>query len=148
MINEILNSELNEINEEGGKEEEINKYNRIFEEVESIFTSENYDLTNIDKGEDQIIKANKLLITFTNIENQKNNIKSNMSTIDLGDCEYLLRINNNLTNNQTIYLKKIDVTQDGTKAKKVEYNVYSKLSGNNLENIFEKNRCNTRWNKS
>ena len=32
-----------------------------------------------------------------------------MSTIDLGDCEYLLRINNNLTNNQTIYLKKIDV---------------------------------------
>ena len=135
LINEILNSELNEINEEGGKEEEINKYNRIFEEVESIFTSENYDLTNIDKGEDQIIKANKLLITFTNIENQKNNIKSNMSTIDLGDCEYLLRINNNLTNNQTIYLKKIDVTQDGTKAKKVDYNVYSKLSGNNLEKL-------------
>ena len=56
-----------------------------------------------------------------------------MSTIDLGDCEELLRINYNLTN-KTIYLKKIDITQDGMKAKKVEYNVYSKLSGNNLEN--------------
>ena len=29
-----------------------------------------------------------------------------MSTIDLGDCEYLLRINNNLTNNQTISRKR------------------------------------------
>ena len=31
-----------------------------------------------------------------------------MSTIDLGKCELLLRNYYNLTNNQTIYLKKID----------------------------------------
>ena len=55
-----------------------------------------------------------------------------MSTIDLGDCEDLLRIHYNLTDNQTIYMKKIDIIQDGMKAKKIEYNVYSKLSGNNL----------------
>ena len=29
-----------------------------------------------------------------------------MSTIDLGDCEKLLRNHYNLTNNQTIYMKK------------------------------------------
>ena len=58
-----------------------------------------------------------------------------MSTIDLGDCEILLRKHYNLTNKETIYLKKIDIIQDGTKAKKVEYNVYSKLSGNNLEKL-------------
>jgi len=29
-----------------------------------------------------------------------------MSTIDLGDCEKLLRKHYNLTNNQTIYMKK------------------------------------------
>ena len=74
-----------------------------------------------------------MVITFTNTDNQKNNLENNMSTIDLGDCEELLRINYNLTN-KTIYLKKIDITQDGMKAKKVEYNVYSTLSGNNLEN--------------
>ena len=34
------------------------------------------------------------------------NIESNMSTIDLGDCEKLLRKHYNLTNNQTIYMKK------------------------------------------
>ena len=76
-----------------------------------------------------------MLITFTSTENQKNNIESNMSTIDLGDCEILLRQYYNLTNNQTIYLKKLDIIQDGIKAKKVEYNVYSKLFGNNLEKL-------------
>ena len=70
----------------------------------------------------------------TNIENQKN-IKSNMSTIDLGDCETSLRNYYNLTNNQTIYIKKLDIIQEGMKAKKVEYNVYSKLSGKNLEKL-------------
>ena len=49
-----------------------------------------------------------MLITFTNTENQKNNLESNMSTIDLGKCELLLRNYYNLTNNQTIYFKKID----------------------------------------
>ena len=135
FINEILNIETNETNPKITKEEEINKYNQILEKIESIFTSDNFDLTNIDSGEDQVINANKMLITFTNTENQKNNLESNMSTIDLGKCELLLRNYYNLTNNQTIYLKKIDIIQDGTKAKKVEYNVYSKLSGNYLEKL-------------
>ena len=51
-----------------------------------------------------------IYITFTSTENQKNNIESNLSTIDLGECENLLRIHYNLTNNQTIYMKKIDIS--------------------------------------
>ena len=132
LIDDLLKFGINETNRGNKKEEEINVYNKILNEIESIFTSENYNLYNIDKGEDQFINAEKLTITLTNIENQKNNIDSNMSTIDLGDCEDLLRIHYNLTDNQTIYMKKIDIIQDGMKAKKIEYNVYSKLSGNNL----------------
>ena len=48
------------------EEEEINKYNQILDNIETIFTSDNYDLTNIDKGDDQVISANKMVITFTN----------------------------------------------------------------------------------
>ena len=135
FIEDIFNYKINETNEEKVKEQEINKYNKILQKIESIFTSDNFDLTDIDKGEDQVINADKVQITFTNTENQKNNIESNMSTIDLGDCERLLRNYYNLTNNETIYLKIIDITQDGTKAKKVEYNVYSKLTGKNLEKL-------------
>ena len=113
-----------EINEENRKEEEINNYNQILEKSELIFTSNNYNLTNINNGEDEFINVNKMLITFTTTENQKNNKETNMSTIDLGFCEKLLRNFYNLTNNQTIYIKKIDVIQDGMKAKKIQYNVY------------------------
>ena len=119
LINDIFNSQTNKTNEEIGKEEEINRYNKILEKIESIFTSDNYNLSNIDNGEDEIISAKKVLITFTNIENQKSNIDSNMSTIDLGDCETLLRNYYNFTNNQTLYIKKLDIIQDGMKAKKL-----------------------------
>ena len=103
FIDDIFQYETGETNEGMVKEEEeINKYNEILHKIEFIFTSDNYDLTNIDKGEDQVIKAKKMVITLTNTENQKNNLKSNISTIDLGDCEKLLRKYYNLTN-QTIY---------------------------------------------
>ena len=62
-----------EINEENRKEEEINNYNQILEKSELIFTSNNYNLTNINNGEDEFINVNKMLITFTTTENQKNN---------------------------------------------------------------------------
>jgi len=70
-----LSYKTNETNEEMIKEEEINRYNKILEKVESIFISDNYDLTNIDRGEDQVIRTNKIIITFTNTENQKNNLE-------------------------------------------------------------------------
>ena len=38
----------------------------------------------------------------------------------------------NLTNNETLYIKKLDIIQEGMKTLKVEYNVYAKLFGSNL----------------
>ena len=76
LINDIFNSQTNKTNEEIGKEVEINRYNKILEKIESIFTSDNYNLSNTDNGEDEIISAKKVLMTFTNIENQKSNIDS------------------------------------------------------------------------
>ena len=61
LIDDIFNSETNETIKEVAREEEINKYNTILEKVELIFASDNYDLTNIDRGEDQVINANKIL---------------------------------------------------------------------------------------
>ena len=73
-----------------------------------------------------------MTVTFTTTQNQKNNINDNITSIDLGQCEILLRKYYNLTNNETIYMKKLDIIQEGFKIPKVEYDVYSKLSGSNL----------------
>ena len=42
--------------------------------VENYFTSENYSTSNLDKGTDEIIEAEKIRFTFTTTDNQKNNI--------------------------------------------------------------------------
>ena len=46
---------------------------------------------NIEKGEDQVIQTEKMTIILTTTQNQKNNINTNITMIDLGECENLIR---------------------------------------------------------
>ena len=73
-----------------------------------------------------------MTVTFTTTQNQKNNLNNNMTSIDLGECEILLRKYYNLTDNDTLYMKKLDIIQEGLKIPKVEFDVYCKLNGSNL----------------
>ena len=86
--------------------------NNILKNIELAFTSEDYDTSNIDKGENIIIRANKMTITLSNIQNQNN---ENMTLVDLGECEKLLREYYNISNSEPLYMKKIDVIQGGIK---------------------------------
>ena len=58
-----------------------------------------------------------------------------MTRIDLSECEILLRKDYHLTNNDTLYLKIIEILQEGMKIPKVEYDIYNRLSGLNLEKL-------------
>ena len=58
-----------------------------------------------------------------------------MTRIDLGECEILLRNFYNISINESLYIKKIDIIQEGMNTLKVEYNVYAKLFGKNLINL-------------
>ena len=130
MLKDILINERN--NTDKSEEEEVTYYDNILKNVEEIFTSDNYDTSNLDNGKDDILETEKMTITFTTSDHQKNNINNNMSSINLGECENLLRKYYNISNNETIYMKKIDVVQEGKKTSKVEYQVYCKLFGTNL----------------
>ena len=79
-----------------------------------------------------MIKNEKLTITLTTPQNQRNNININMTKIDLGECEILLRKFYNISDNESLYIKKIDINQEDMKTLKVEYDVYAKLFGKNL----------------
>ena len=83
-------------------------YDNILKKVELSLTSENYDPIKLDNGQDEIIELDKMKITLSTLENQKN-ISNNMTTIYLGECETSLRNYYNITNNNTIYIKKIDI---------------------------------------
>ena len=100
--------------------------------IDEEFISENFITSNIDNGEDMMIKNEKLTITLTTPQNQRNNININMTKIDLGECEILLRKFYNISDNESLYIKKIDINQEDMKTLKVEYDVYAKLFGKNL----------------
>ena len=100
-----MNKKKNETNKKG-KEEEIKYYDEIIENIESILTSPNFDTLNIEKGEDQVIQTEKMTITLTTTQNQKNNKNNNITMIDLGECENLIRKFYNLSLNDTLFLKK------------------------------------------
>ena len=107
--NDIKNIIADYINDRNNTEiQDIEYYDNILDLIENTFT-DNYDTSKLDNGEDEIIKTDKMVVTLTTVENQKNNINENITTIDLGECENLLRECYNISNNITLYMKKIEV---------------------------------------
>ena len=117
------------------KEDENNYYNEIIDSIENVFTSENYDTSKLDDGEDQVIETEKMTVILTTSQNQKSNINNNMTTIDLGECETLLRKFHKISENEAIYMKITNVVQEGMAAIKVEYDVYARISGSKLSKL-------------
>ena len=117
------------------KEEEKNCYDTILNNIENIYTSKNYDTSYLDNGKDEIIEIEKLKIILTTNENQKKNINSDTTNIDLGDCENSLRQSYNLSSDEILYIKMLEVSQEGMRIPKVEYDIYTKLNGENLEKL-------------
>ena len=115
------------------KEIEIKEQDEILENIEQNLVSENFNTSNLENGEESIITNNKMTVTLTTTDNQKNNIdNNNMTTIDFEECENILRGVYNIPDDNKLFMKKIDVIQDGMKIPKVEYDVYCKLDGTNL----------------
>ena len=119
------------------KEDILERYKIFLKNIEEYFTDENYDTKDLDIGKNEFIETNKLRIIFTTTNNNKNkNLIDNFTTIDLGECDNSLRLFYNISKNEILYLKIINIKQDGMKIPKVEYNVYRKLlETNNLENL-------------
>ena len=128
-----LISEKNDT-EKMSKKEETEYYDNLINLIETEFI-ENYLSLNLDNGNDEVIKTEKMTMTLTSLQNQKININKNITIIDLGICENLLRHYYNLSKNETIYMKKIEVVQEGLKIPKIDYDVYSPLFGTNLKKL-------------
>ena len=67
--------------------EEIDYYDNLIENVEEVFT-EKYDVSKLDKGQEELMITEKMTITLTTVQTQKRNVNNkNTTIIDLGDCE-------------------------------------------------------------
>ena len=94
-----------------------------------------FDMTELDSGEDEIIIDKDKKIILTSTENQKINEDKNNITMNLGQCENILKNDYNISNNNSLYILQIISEEEGMKIPKVEYEVYYPLNGNNLTKL-------------
>ena len=95
----------------------------------------NYNLTDLDKGEEIVYKNNETSIKVTTSNKIKNDENNNETTIDLGGCESILRNEYHIPKNKSIYILEVEVKEKGMKIPKIEYEVYYPFNGINLEKL-------------
>jgi len=138
IIDELFIKYKNNTTIEDNKNEkqlETNYYNEILTNVESILTNNNFDTSNLDEGKEKVINTKKMTITLTTTNTEKNNLNNtnnNITILVLGQCENDLRAYYNLSDDETLYMEKLDIDQPGLKISKIEYRIYCKLHGSNL----------------
>ena len=120
----IINYKLED---ENNKEVEDKEVENIKEELTSGFNT-----SDIDNGKNIIINQKDSTVTISTTENQKNSNSTNLTTINLGDCEDKLKTKYNIPKRDSLYILKIDVNQKGIKIPKIAYEVYYSFNDNNL----------------
>ena len=113
--------------DENNKESEEKAVENIKEQL-----TKDFNTSDVDYGKDIVIKQQYSTITITTTENQKKEKSSNSTTIDLGECENIIKDEYNISKNKSLYILKIDVKQKGLKIPKIVYEVYYPLFGDNL----------------
>ena len=97
-----------------------------------------YNKSDIDNGNDFEIKKGNILYTLTNAKNQnniENNNNNNNTSIILGKCEIELKNKYNISDNDTLYIAKLDIYLEGMKIPKIEYEVYYPFYNETLEQL-------------
>jgi len=122
------NIDIYEIIKNLGKNDTVLKY------IENYLTSEFYDTSLLDKGEEEILKVIDITFTLETLQNEKNNINKNKTSIDFKECENIL-INKFNLYNKTLYIKKIEAKEDEMKIPKIEYDIYYKFNNTYLKKL-------------
>ena len=80
--------------------------------------------TSIKNNNSTVIKTDNTIFQVTKIELQKESNDPEISNIDLGYCETLLKRNNNISDNESLIIFKIDMKQIEQYSTYVQYEIY------------------------
>ena len=128
-----INHQLCKLNFKSDNKSETNDaQEKLGENIKEEMTN-GMDTSEIDKGKDIIIQEEDITIIISKDNNQKNEInsKTNNTNIDFGECEKKIRKKYNILKNESLYILKMDVKQDGYKIPKIQYEVYYPLNSHN-----------------
>jgi len=77
-----------------------------------------------NEKKDIIIKEDNILLQITSSYNQNNKQYSNISTIELGECENILKHAYNISENETLIMLKLEAYQQGLSIPIIEYELF------------------------
>ena len=101
--------------------------------IDQYVNIKNRILTQNNTNQNTIVKTETMVIQFSSSEEQKNSDSSNISSIDLGDCENKLRSAYNLSEDEDLIIYKVDIKSEDLSNTYVIYEVYdSSLNQLNL----------------
>ena len=110
----------------------FNDTDKDFYSFDIIIEQIRYELTNIFDNsviDGDIINEKDFNVTITRTDNQKDII------INFGQCEERLKSIYNINQNESLYLLKFDIEQDGMCNPSIAYELYYPINGINLEKL-------------
>ena len=105
-INERQNN-LCKINYISNDDKEKEAEDKAVENIKEELTKD-FNTSDIDQGDNIVIKQKDSTITISSTENQKSEKNANVTSIDLGDCENKLKEEYNISKEESLLILKID----------------------------------------
>ena len=104
-----------------------NQVDEIFHHIKENILKNDY------KGENNVIKTENVIFQLSKFEDQKNNDIPNISSIDLGECEILLKEKHKIPSEESLLIIKTDIKNDDLTATNVQYEIYNPLTLDKLD---------------
>ena len=92
-----------------------------------------YNISKTENGHDLYIDGKISFFTLTNTINQKNIILPDKTSINLEKCENELKVHYNIPLNVSLFILKLDISQNESKIPKIFYEIYYPINGTNLK---------------
>ena len=103
------------------------------EQIKEIFNSIRDNILKEDyHGENKIIETENVVIQLSTLEDQKNGNNPNVSTIDIGQCENILKTRYNISDEQSLIVLKTDIKNVDLTSTYVQYEIYHPITKEQL----------------
>ena len=110
----------------------LNNYNTQINNIISRYLNISLNIEEINEKINYENETNGVLIRFTSTFYLKNHTYENKTSIDLGNCENILKDFYNISYNYTLYILLSEVAQEGMKIPKIGYELFDINEENNL----------------
>jgi len=112
-----------------------NQIEECYQQFKKENLNEDYD------GENKIIQTKNIVFQISTLEDQKNDTNPFVSSIDLGECESILKKKYNLSDDELLIIIKTDIKDDNLSITYVQYEIFHPYSliKLNMSYCFNKN---------